>query len=698
MKSSHHFQQSKAGFSQNPTRRNRLTSLLITLMASVAILALSTTSARAFTNYLANPGFELGATGWTYAGDYEYSGNYTNQAFRNVTQFVSGTTPPLVSAHGGTNVFNAWGNYNTWLSHNERRQMFAAAPGSTWTADGWVSTQTPDIMTGNNNGLDHAGIYVDFLNASGTIISSPGNAPGAEVLARNYSFYITSNNTPASVWTHVQVTNAADGSTTLTAPAGTAYVRFSTDFWQPACYTPGGYNAGSAYYDDMALYNTTKPDPEITAQPAPLTLVYGQTAIFSVVADGKSTLSYKWQKDSADITDPSAHGVTNSTLTLSNITTAMMGDYTVTVTDLAGPLTSDQAYLTVLDPGVISLTPALGQTKTAGQSATMTVVAAGSTLPTTYAWQLNGNPLSNDGHFAGTTTSNLTVAGVTAVDIGNYTVLIDGGAAQTNCGLNVVSTSQLATNLLSNPAFEDGVFSYPWESAWGIFNGAALATTNSYYYLTATPVSVYDGTYVAEVYAKDPDNGFNQHVPVTAGVTYHVGGEFYMSSLDPITGLATVTLQASFQGADGRNILPTFAAPVIGTTFGVDVWTALQVTNATGGIDLVAPAGAVGATVQVYEYAQQGGGGAVWVDDLYLTQAALPAPTPVTITASTAGGMMNLSFPSASGVTYEVLYTSSLNSPITWQTNTTITGDGSVKAVSDPIGATKRFYRVLEHH
>ena len=58
---------------------------------------------------------------------------------------------------------------------------------------------------------------------------------------------------------------------------------------------------------------------------------------------------------------------------------------------------------------------------------------------------------------------------------------------------------------------------------------------------------------------------------------------------------------------------------------------------------------------------------------------------------------MNLSFPSASGVTYEVLYTSSLNSPITWQTNTTITGDGSVKAISDPIGATKRFYRVREH-
>ena len=78
----------------------------------------------------------------------------------------------------------------------------------------------------------------------------------------------------------------------------------------------------------------------------PVTKVYGQTATFSVVADGATALSYKWQKDGADITDPNAYGVNTSTLTLSNVTTAMMGSYTLTVTDSAGSLTSDPAYLT----------------------------------------------------------------------------------------------------------------------------------------------------------------------------------------------------------------------------------------------------------------------------------------------------------------------------------------------------------------
>jgi hypothetical protein len=59
---------------------------------------------------------------------------------------------------------------------------------------------------------------------------------------------------------------------------------------------------------------------------------------------------------------------------------------------------------------------------------------------------------------------------------------------------------------------------------------------------------------------------------------------------------------------------------------------------------------------------------------------------------------MNLSFPTTSGVTYEVLYADSLNSPITWLTNSTIAGDATVKGVSYPASATKRFYRVLEHY
>ena len=216
--------------------------------------------------------------------------------------------------------------------------------------------------------------------------------------------------------------------------------------------------------------------------------------------------------------------------------------------------------------------------------------------------------------------------------------------------------------------------------------------------MTATPVNVYDGNYVCRTYAHDPDNGlYENNLPVIAGASYHVGGHFYVSSLDPMTGPAWVVLQLFFKDAGG-NTLATFASPQIGPNFATDTWTFLQLSNATGGLDLVAPAGTASATCQVYEYAQQGGGGSVYFDDLYLTLASLPAPAAVTVTPSVSGGAMQLAFPSTSGVTYEVLYATSLASPITWRTNSTKPGTGSVITVSDPIGANQRYYRLLEHY
>ena len=688
MISSHHIHQSKAGVSQNPTRRNGLTGLLITLMASVAILALSATFARAqvLTNWLTNPGFELGTNGWATVPPWWWASQGVAFSSQDTTMYVAGSTTKLVTVHGGTHAIKEWGYYQPYAQTPGAQETFAVAPTSTWTADGWVSTQTPNNIGANANGSCSSYLRVLFMDAT-TNYNSP---------LASYTSQALTTNSPTDTWLHFQVTNSTGG-TTLTAPAGTAFLRFEMIFAQPGP-ASGVYAGGSSYWDDVSLIRTSKPDPEISVQPAPVTLVYGQTATFSVAADGQSTLSYKWQKDGADINDINAHGVTASTLTLSNVTTAMMGNYTVTVTDAAGHLTSDPpAALTVLDPGVISITPAFGQTVLVGTNVTIAVAVAASSTPL-YTWYKDGNPLSNDGHYSGVANPTLVISSVTTNDTStSYVLQINGGALSATNGLKVITATQYATNLLVNPGFEDSVLQLPWETAWGKFNGVALATANDYYYLSADPVSVYDGNYVCEVYGSDADDGYNQTVPVTAGLTYHAGGGFYMSSHAPLGAATTVTLQFSFKDAAG-NQLAAFTAPQMTSAFAQDTWTALQITNATGGIDLVAPATAVSATVQVYEFNWNWGGGSVYTDDLYVSPASLPAPTPVRISAATAGGMMNLSFPSTSGVTYEVLYTSSLSSPTTWQTNATITGDGSVKAISDPIGATKRFYRVREHN
>ena len=73
----------------------------------------------------------------------------------------------------------------------------------------------------------------------------------------------------------------------------------------------------------------------------------------------------------------------------------------------------------------------------------------------------------------------------------------------------------------------------------------------------------------------------------------------------------------------------------------------------------------------------------------------LPSPaTPFNITATASGSSIHLSFPTITGMTYQVQYATQV-SPITWQTNSTVVGDDTVKSVSEPIGATQRFYRVV---
>ena len=690
MKTSQNSSNCKVELNRDSTCRNGLTSLLIALMALVAILVLSATPTRAqvLTNWLANPGYEIGptgaqgdATGWKPAPPDTWNG----PAYETDTTngFVYGSATVHVSAHSGTNACKVYGYYQAYTTVPGMMQTFSAAPGSQWTADAWANTETPDNMTA----LDTSYIQVLFINASSNYNSA--------VLLTCYSAPM-STNTPVNTWTHLVVTNSAGG-TTLTAPAGTAYISYQLIFSQHYPLYDAG---GSCYWDDNELIRTSKPDPEITVQPVPVTVAYGQTASFSVTADGQSALSYNWQLNSATITAGNASGITTSNLVLTAVTTANQGNYTVNVSDTTGGLlTSSQAYLTVNDPGVVSITPPLGQTVSSGSNVTMTVVAGGSqTL--TYLWTTNGTSLAGNGHFSGATGPMLTISGASLADTGTYTVLIDGGSASASTGLKVVPASQLATNLVVNPGFEDGVWSEPWENAWTAFNGAGIYTVNQYQGLTSDPDPVYDGTYVAAVYATDPDNGFYQNVPVTAGATYHAGGWVYYSSDSPVGGTDFIELEVIFKSAGGAS-LATFTAPLINTNYAFteNTWLSYTVTNATGGPDLVAPASTVSATVQVYLFNWTYAGGAAYFDDLYLTQEATatpPSPPPFSVSASVSSGQINISFPTTNSATYVVLYTSNPSTPrSSWLTNTTVFGDGNVHTVPDTLGATARYYSVL---
>jgi len=87
--------------------------------------------------------------------------------------------------------------------------------------------------------------------------------------------------------------------------------------------------------------------PFIVAQPQNLAVTAGQGASFIVLAGGTANLGYQWYFNT---NTPVPNG-TGSILTLANVQSANAGVYTVVVTNLAGTVTSTNAFLAVSGGG-----------------------------------------------------------------------------------------------------------------------------------------------------------------------------------------------------------------------------------------------------------------------------------------------------------------------------------------------------------
>jgi uncharacterized repeat protein (TIGR03803 family) len=120
---------------------------------------------------------------------------------------------------------------------------------------------------------------------------------------------------------------------------------------------------------DGALYGTTTsggPDgqgtifrvsfttaPEITSQPVNQTVVAGANVSFNVADFGASPLFYQWQKNSNNLTDGGdLSGSATRILTLTNVSVADSGSYSVIVSNSLGAVSSDSALLTVINQPV----------------------------------------------------------------------------------------------------------------------------------------------------------------------------------------------------------------------------------------------------------------------------------------------------------------------------------------------------------
>jgi hypothetical protein len=98
-------------------------------------------------------------------------------------------------------------------------------------------------------------------------------------------------------------------------------------------------------------------DPAITNQPTGLTNGVGTSASFSVGAAGTPPLQYQWLKGAAPI-----GGATNATFTLVSVTNTDAANYSVTVSNILGGITSSNAVLVVIPQPLIQSVKFTNQT------------------------------------------------------------------------------------------------------------------------------------------------------------------------------------------------------------------------------------------------------------------------------------------------------------------------------------------------
>ena len=176
--------------------------------------------------------------------------------------------------------------------------------------------------------------------------------------------------------------------------------------------------------------------PVITAQPVPQTAAAGQTASFTVAADGDD-LTYQWQysKDNGkNWTNKTGATSAGYTVTVKESYDGML--YRCIVSNTAGSVISDSAKLTVIPKPVITTQPS-AKTVAAGTKATFKVVASGEGL--SYQWQYKTAGSSTWKNKTGATKASYTVTAQESYNGILYRCIV------TNSGGSVTSNSAKLT-------------------------------------------------------------------------------------------------------------------------------------------------------------------------------------------------------------------------------------------------------------
>ena len=192
---------------------------------------------------------------------------------------------------------------------------------------------------------------------------------------------------------------------------------------------------GGAIFRGVAMAPTQPALPVFTTQPANSTNNYGDTVVFGpVAANNANPNAWTWKFGTTVLTNgnngrsSTVSGATTNMLTITGVTAADAGSYYAIASNNGGSTPSTPGVLVLagscISPQLVSITNAAGTTGnfTAGVGSCAGPIQS-------YAWTLNGNPLSDGpsgtgATISGSSTASLTITGVQDGDAGLYSVTV----------------------------------------------------------------------------------------------------------------------------------------------------------------------------------------------------------------------------------------------------------------------------------
>ena len=177
--------------------------------------------------------------------------------------------------------------------------------------------------------------------------------------------------------------------------------------------------------------------PSITTQPTNVGVLAGQPASFTASASGTAPLTYQWFFN----TNTSISGATAATLSFPSAQSSNAGAYALRVSNAAGAVTSQVAFLTVWLPPALTSQPQ-NQAVIVSNNASFSVTATG-TAPLRYQWFFNTNTA-----LPNATNASLTLTSVQLTNAGTYSVRVTNnyGAVTSSLATLTVSTQALTAN------------------------------------------------------------------------------------------------------------------------------------------------------------------------------------------------------------------------------------------------------------